>query len=125
MSTPPPYRVLVTGSRAWIWPLTIFDALEDVRAGREDTLTIIHGACSRGADAIADQWAIRSGVPVERYPADWSQGRHAGMFRNALMVDTMPARCLAFIRDSSPGASGCARLAELRGIPTLRFERSS
>jgi hypothetical protein len=36
------------------------------------------------------------------------------------MVDTRPELCLAFIRDNSPGATGCARLAERAGITVLR-----
>jgi hypothetical protein len=36
------------------------------------------------------------------------------------MVNTRPDLCVAFIVDQSPGASGCARLAEEAGIPTLR-----
>jgi hypothetical protein len=119
-----PYRVLITGSRTWLWPLTVFDVLDDLRAVHGAALVVVHGACSRGPDAMADAWCLRNGVAVERFPADWSQGSHAGFFRNALMVDTAPAECVAFIHNGSRGASHCAGLAEFRGVPTRRFERA-
>jgi hypothetical protein len=118
------FRVLVTGSRTWTDRTTIRAALDRVRAevaerGLEPV--IVHGACPRGADAIADQWCQDTGVRVERWPADWRNGgRGAGMMRNAEMVASRPAMCLAFIRDNSPGASQCAALADLTGIPVRR-----
>jgi hypothetical protein len=36
------------------------------------------------------------------------------------MVATSPDTCLAFIRDQSPGATGCADAADQAGIPTRR-----
>jgi hypothetical protein len=114
------FRVLVTGSRTWTRVSVVAAALDELHAQHGAALVVVHGACPRGADAIADAWCRRAGVPVERYPADWSTGRGAGMARNTAMVATGPHLCLAFIRDRSPGASHCARLAETVGIPTIR-----
>ncbi|MGH8878010.1 MAG: hypothetical protein ACRD0P_11805, partial [Stackebrandtia sp.] len=52
-------------------------------------------------------------------------GRAAGPARNAAMVHTRPALCLAFIRDHSRGASHCADLAERTGIPTRRYRHTT
>jgi hypothetical protein len=114
------YRVLVTGSRTWPRPGDITGALDELHAQHDDRLTIVHGACPRGADAIADAWCRHRAVRVERWPADWSIGRHAGHVRNAAMVATTPALCLAFIHDRSPGATGCANLAKEAKIRTIR-----
>lgn len=114
------FRVLVTGSRTWTHKPTITTTLDRLHTEHDSRLMVVHGACPGGADAIADRWARDRGVPVETHPADWTTGRVAGPHRNAAVVATGPALCLAFIRDDSPGATGCARLAEAAGIPTTR-----
>jgi hypothetical protein len=127
-----PFRVLVTGSRTWEHAEHVTSALEAVRAdcaGQGQRLTVVHGACPRGADAIADAWAIAhhsEGVRVERHPADWDRiGRRAGFRRNSLMVAAGADLCLAFIRDESTGATHCADRAEAAGIPVHRVTATS
>jgi single-strand DNA-binding protein len=117
---------LVTGSRTWTDTAAITAALDKLHAVHGTDLVLVHGACPRGADAIADRWAYRHAVTTDTYPADWGLlGRRAGMARNTTMVTTGPALCLAFIRDQSPGATGCAALAAQAGIPTIRTRPSS
>ena len=53
------------------------------------------------------------------YPFDWE----AGHVRNAEMVVSGADICLAFIENDSRGATGCARMAETAGIPTIRYIR--
>ena len=127
-----PFRVLVTGSRAWTDEGVIHDALSELLF-RHKAIVLVHGACPRGADQIADQWAaLRNAgewtpVLVERHPADWNgpAKRGAGFARNAEMVSLGADLALAFIVDASRGASHTADLAEKAGIPTRRYERSS
>lgn len=118
-------RILVTGSRTWIDLKAMHDALADAvteLAGTHSSVVIVHGACPTGADKIAVQWARRNGIHHEPHPADWSRhGRAAGPRRNAEMVKLGADLCLAFIADGSPGASGCAALAESAGIPVRRW----
>ncbi|MFJ5967918.1 SLOG family protein [Streptomyces sp. NPDC093060] len=127
---PDPYRVLVTGSRDWPTPSTVWAALNNTReeallAGQH--LAVVHGACPTGADAHAAHWAetarqFATGVTEERHPADWTRhGKSAGFRRNAEMVNLGADICLAFIKDGSRGASHTARLAEQAGIPIRRF----
>jgi hypothetical protein len=111
----------------------VWAALNDVRAellpaGRP--LVVVHGACPRGADAHAAQWAAVAGqfttsVQAEAHPADWRPGgtldRGAGFRRNTAMVALGADACLAFIKDGSRGASHTARLAEQAGIPVRRW----
>jgi hypothetical protein len=115
----PVRRVLVTGSRTWTAQHVIADAL---REHYTPGAVLISGACPRGADAIAEQIWASWGGQVERHPADWATGRAAGLARNAAMVAAGADVCLAFIRDTSPGASHTARLAELAGIPVRRYD---
>lgn len=116
-------RVLVTGSRAWAAPEVIVKALWEAWLVRDGDFVIVHGACPRGADLMADQAAQRYGWQVERHPADWERhGKGAGFRRNNEMVRAGADVCLAFIKDESRGAVQCAMAAEWAGIPVRRYE---
>jgi hypothetical protein len=120
-------RILVTGSRGWPFPEMVWSALEALYQNAESPMVLVHGACKTGADAQAEEWASsHPDVTVERYHADWATyGRGAGPRRNQLMVDLGADACLAYIFNSSRGASGCALMAEKAGIPTKIMEISS
>lgn len=117
-----PYRVLVAGSRTWnaegTLRLALHEAYRAAMATGADRVIVVHGACPRGADAMADTWirdhAQTAPVAAERHPAKW---RHADMV--VLGADL----CLAFIRNNSPGATHCAGLAKKAGIP-VRYWRA-
>lgn len=113
------YRILVTGSRSWTDIHTIRDALA-VRF--TSGAVLVHGACPRGADAIAD-WVWRTlGGQVETHPADWELYRkRAGIIRNEEMVEAGTDLCLAFIKAGSPGASHCMAAAREAGIPVIAW----
>lgn len=126
------YRVLVTGSRAWadldrvVWELN--RAVDRAMAAGHDRMVVVHGACPRGADAMASAWVgecqqyDRIAVDEERHPADWKRyGRRAGILRNHAMINSGVDECLAFIRDSSPGATHCAGAAERADVPVRRW----
>jgi hypothetical protein len=119
-----PYRVLVTGSRDWTDQAAIWQALAAVvrELPPDRDLVLVHGACPRGADEMAHQWACGFGGTIEAHPANWViNGKRAGFIRNAHMVNLGADVCLAFIKDGSRGASHTARLAEESGIPTKRW----
>lgn len=112
-------RILVTGSRTWDDPVPIRAMLEHWRQ-RLPGAVLVHGN-ARGADRLAAEIWRGWGLPTEEHRADWDRfGRAAGPIRNQAMVDVGAAVCLAFIRDASPGATGCAQFAEAIGIPTYR-----
>jgi hypothetical protein len=125
-----PYRVLVTGSRDWDDEGAIAKPLTNLLAATAfvgDTLVLVHGACPRGADAMANAWAEwhrsrGAHIEIERHPADWEQhGKRAGFIRNQAMVDLGAAACFAFIRNGSRGATHTAQRAEAASIPTRRW----
>jgi hypothetical protein len=50
-------------------------------------LVIIHGG-AKGADTLADQWAITNWVKIEEYKPNWEKhGKAAGPIRNKQMLD--------------------------------------
>jgi hypothetical protein len=117
-------RILVTGSRDWHSFKAVKVALEDAAAG--ERIVVIHGGCPTGADSYAGAVARDHGWRVEINHADWKRyGHGAGPLRNADMVRAGADLCLAFIRNNSDGASGCARLAEDAGIPVIRLFEAS
>lgn len=126
-------RILITGSRDWddyhrigSEIVRAMEELAPIQPGQYDRndgdWTIVHGACPRGADYLADQWALGANYNIERHPADWNKyGKAAGFRRNAEMVSLGADVCLAFIRNKSKGASHTADLAEKAGISTRRI----
>jgi hypothetical protein len=110
-------RVLVCGGRDYADHARIYAVLSHYHAGNPFAV-VIHGA-ARGADPIAGEWAEWAGVPVERYPADWTIfGRAAGSMRNAQMLSQgRPNVVIAF-----PGGTGTAdmcRQARRALVPVL------
>ena len=64
---------------------------------RVEATFVIHGG-ARGVDRLAGRAAVRLGIPVEVYPADWDKyGRSAGFVRNQEMLTVgRPDLVLAF-----------------------------
>jgi hypothetical protein len=136
-----PYRVLITGSRDYPTPQDIVRALNDIhdRLIPGQSLIVVNGACSKGADYFAHLWCRRRellGDPVteETHRAErFGPWPGCGPIRNRHMVSLGADCCRAFIgpctkaacRKPKPhgshGASGCADLAEAVGIPVRRF----
>jgi len=113
-------RILITGSRTWSDSNLILRNILNLQV-QQERIVIVHGACPRGADRLADVLANNHAWAVERHPANWERyGNSAGHIRNAHMVRLGAHFCLAFIKDGSPGATRCADLAEKAGIPTQR-----
>lgn len=140
-------RVLVTGSRRWVNPQVVHDALlwawYDAVQDGADGITVVHGT-AQGADTIADEWARTHepfGVKRDPHPADWSgpcgadcQPGHrrerrdgsdycplAGHRRNQHMVNLGAAIVLAFQQSGSTGTADCIRRAESAGIHVQLF----
>lgn len=135
------YRILVTGSRDWGYPLIIKAYLDHMLSPLPlgDTLLLVHGDCPTGADRMAQAWADEHGVPTERHPASehgvWPA---CGPRRNAHMVSLGASRAVGFIGScmrptctqvhphGSHGATGCLNLARDAGIlcVSIRVEYS-
>lgn len=116
----------MTGSRTWDDPQFIYDRLREMCAkSHPGTLTVVHGGCPKGADAIAHDWCWQwaGHANEEVHPADWEKhGKAAGYVRNREMVVSGAGIVLAFIRGNSPGASHCAREADAAGLAVATYE---
>jgi len=78
--------------------------LDHVLSSRLPSL-VITGGCPRGADALAEKWCDRHGIPYLVMRALWSaEGKRAGPIRNGRMLLLMLANeLIAF-----PGGRGTA-----------------
>lgn len=121
-------RILVTGSRRWSDADVVNQVLFNYRmtAGIGEPVTIVHGHCPTGADAMADLWTVSAhsvdpdvALP-ERHPAKWDvYGPAAGPLRNQEMVDLGADLCLAFVEPGSRGTRDCIRRARAAGIDVV------
>lgn len=118
-------RVLITGSRDWPQPEEVWAELDKVTSAMNGPLTVVVGDCKTGADVYARAWVDymnTSLIVAEVHEAHWRQyGSAAGPIRNLEMVRSGADRCLAFIKDNSRGATGCAAAATKAAIPTEIF----
>ena len=122
-------RIIITGSRNWEGPAAeakvheILNAVQFLAEALGSPLTVVHGDCPTGADAIADRWARRrdsEGVELETYPANWgAEGKSAGFIRNLRMAEKGADLCFAFHRDLSRGTLHMIGSAETYRIPTF------
>lgn len=117
-------RILVTGSRNWTGRITIEMALYEAwrTLGFPQSVTLVHGACPTGADAVADEAGRRNGWEMERHRADWDKyGKAAGPIRNQEMVDAGADICVAFLLPESRGTRDCIRRAKAAGIEVREY----
>ena len=121
--------VIVTGSRNW----NNYNALRsyiDHVCWKEGILyaphLIVHGD-AKGADQLANEYAIKHGIPVQSFPADWTLGNKAGPIRNQQMIDWANEKalqlreeviCIAFPLPQSIGTWDCVRRCERAKVKT-------
>jgi YspA, cpYpsA-related SLOG family len=123
-------RLLVTGGRNYNDRAFVFATLDRAHAKHRIAL-LIHGACCdrtgrlRGADGLAEEWAIAREVAYVGEPARWgTEGRAAGPRRNARMLDRWtPEAVVAF-----PGGEGTADMVQralAAGLPVWDLRAST
>jgi hypothetical protein len=117
-----PARLLITGSRTWTDEPTITREL----MARFSAQKLLVSGNAVGADEMCEQAWEAMGGQVERHRPDWKRyGRHAGTRRDEDMVKLGADECVAFIQESSRGATYTAELARKAGIPTDTHQPSA
>lgn len=86
-------RVIIAGSSSITSYDEVFAAIRASGFMYEITTVISGGAI--GVDSVGEEWAREQGIPVERFPAEWSKyGKMAGFKRNtdmAMVADALIA----------------------------------
>ena len=112
-------RVLVCGDRYWNDWQYLYDTLDELK----DKIDVIIEGEAPGADTMALRWAKDSGIPVERYPAQWDKyGKSAGPIRNKQMLDEgKPDLVIAFHANisASRGTKNMISQAQAAGIQVI------
>lgn len=106
-------KILVCGDREWVDREMIFNEL-DLLHQVVGISSIVEG-CARGADTMAEEWAVQRHVTLHHFPADWKRlGKSAGPHRNRKMIEMKPHLVLAFHRDiaNSRGTADMVRVAK-------------
>jgi hypothetical protein len=119
-------RVIVTGSRKWPDASAVYNALSLLYRDH-GPFTLVHGACSTGADAQARHWFQVTGQTLgcaeDAWPADWTKfGKRAGPIRNTHMVEAGADQVLAFPMPEGSGTQHTIDLAEKAGIPVRKWK---
>jgi hypothetical protein len=92
---------MVSGSLNWDLDWVIKDALR--KEWNRGPMMLIHGT-ARGADSIAESFALDNRWSCLRYPPNYVEfGKVATHMRNQEMVDQRPDVALFFIRNFSNG----------------------
>lgn len=109
-------KVLVCGGRDYSDREYLYRVL-NLTARELGAFTVVQGDC-RGADRMAGDWAIKYGMKVEIFPANWDvHGKAAGFIRNKEMIEVAD-RVIAFWDGQSRGTAHTIQLAQHRYIPT-------
>ena len=112
-------RLLICGDREW----KDRKAIDAIIAQFEPDI-VIEGE-ARGADKLARFAAEAAGIPVERYPADWTQhGKAAGPIRNTQMLREGKPDAVVGLHDridESKGTRHMLTIAKKTGVPTYLY----
>jgi len=106
-------KVIIAGSRDITNATLIQEAVDE--SGFEVTEVLC--GMARGVDLLGKEWAESKGIPVLKFPADWTRyGKEAGKRRNLEMA--MEAEAVIVVWDgSSPGSAHMAKAARFHGLP--------
>lgn len=105
-------RVIIAGSRGIDDYATVSAAV--TRSGF--TITRVLSGMARGVDTIAIRYAAANGLPLDAFPAEWSQwGRAAGYRRNVRMAKNADA-LIAIWDGKSPGTRHMIDVAKANGL---------
>jgi YspA, cpYpsA-related SLOG family len=111
-------KTIIAGSRDGV---TLKD-MNDAIAFSNFHITEVVSGTARGVDRWGEAWAKSTGVPVKRFPANWSIGRQAGMVRNVEMA--LYANALIAVWDGeSNGTRHMIEVAKRNGLKVFVFNK--
>ena len=104
-------KLAVIGSRDF----DNLDLLNETLSKFKSEITLVVSGGSKGADAMAEQWAKENGIETLIFLPNWSMyGRSAGVVRNNDIIKSCDL-CIAFWDGKSKGTASSIRLCKKYG----------
>lgn len=80
------------------------------------TISVVFCGCAQGVDNLGREWAVKRGIPVRLFPAEWDlHGKSAGMIRNEQMSSEAEA-CILIWDGVSKGSQNMKKKAIFRRL---------
>lgn len=106
-------RVIIAGSRS----ITDYQIVEEAVKESGLEISVVISGAARGVDRLGEEYALRHGILLERYPADWDKhGRSAGYVRNTEMAGKADALIAIMDKEGSKGTKHMIQEANKRGL---------
>ena len=113
-------KILVCGGRSYGDVEKVFEILDCIHT-LSPIAYLVHGN-AKGADRLAEDWAIQAKVCPLSYPADWNRhGKSAGPKRNRQMLDENPDVKLVVAFPGGAGTENMTTLAKARNIRVMEI----
>jgi hypothetical protein len=114
--------VVVTGGRRCKDERFVNHCLTSFHIDRGIT-EMVNGMAREGVDKFCYEWALRHGIPVRQFPADWdSYGEAAGPIRNQEMLDQNPDIEVGLVFPGNSGTNDMTRRLRKAGIERVFFD---
>lgn len=111
-------RTIIAGSRSI---KDIEDIMMAVFNSQIKPTVVLSGGAS-GADSLGEDWALKSDIPLEIYPADWEHnGKAAGYIRNQEMAENADA-LIAIWDGMSKGTKHMIDIATKKGLKVFVYQ---
>jgi predicted Rossmann fold nucleotide-binding protein DprA/Smf involved in DNA uptake len=110
-------KLIIAGSRDIVRYVEVAPSINKIIAEHNLNITEVISGAARGVDTLGEVWAWRSGIKVDRKPADWdTYGRSAGPRRNKEMGNIADV-AIVFILNNSRGSTHMANYMKELGKP--------
>ena len=106
-------KVIIAGSRT----ITDYELVSKIIKDSGFVIDEVVSGCAAGVDSLGEKWAEKNGIPIKRFPANWSIGKMAGIVRNHQMRD-YATHLIAISANNSKGTAHMIRAAKEKGLIT-------
>lgn len=111
-------KVIIAGGRDFTNTAAMYEVLNELHDNQiiTEDFTLVCGM-ARGADITAYHLCHEHGIPIEEYPANWTEyGKRAGYIRNEVMAGTADI-LIAFWDGTSKGTKHMIDTMNQQGKP--------